>query len=309
MKIPEIDATVLFDDAHPEYEASLAQVRVAAQDIGFMTLKGTHLTEANVRQVLDVYRCFFRLPASTKAAYDMSKTGSNRGWGAPGAEQVDPDANPDFKEVFDCGLELGVDDSLAEHTYYAPNRWPDEPADFRAIVTNYYEQATAISLSLLCAIARAIGEPANYFSDKFDKPMALLRGNFYPSRPADVTDRDFGIAPHTDYGCLTLLATDGSPGLEVQTHNSGWMPVNASPGTFIINFGEMLQMWSGGRVVATRHRVIGGTNERISIPFFFNPRYDVNVAPPGREEMMLAGDHLSRRYDQTYVHRQLSDKQ
>ena len=229
--------------------------------------------------------------------------------GCPGAEQVDPSANPDFKEVFDCGLELSADDSLAEHTYYAPNCWPDEPADFRAIVTDYYAQATDISLSLLCAIAEAIGEPANYFADKFDKPMALLRGNFYPSRPADVTDKDFGIAPHTDYGCLTLLATDGSPGLEVETRKSGWMPVNASPGTFIINFGEMLQMWSGGRVVATPHRVIGGVNERISIPFFFNPRHDVNVAPPALDEVRLAGDHLSRRYDQTYVHRQSSVNQ
>ena len=309
MKIPEIDARVLFDAGHPGYEASLAQVRAAAEDIGFMTLTGTHLTGAEVRQVLDAYQRFFKLPESAKAVYNMAKTGSNRGWGAPGAEQVDPSANPDFKEVFDCGLELSADDSLAEHTYYAPNRWPDEPADFRGIITDYYTQATDISLSLLCAIAEAIGEPANYFADKFDKPMALLRGNFYPSRPADVTDKDFGIAPHTDYGCLTLLATDGSPGLEVQTRKSGWMPVNASPGTFIINFGEMLQMWSGGRVVATPHRVIGGVNERISIPFFFNPRHDVNVAPPGIDEVRLAGDHLSRRYDQTYVHRQSSVNQ
>ncbi len=309
MKIPEIDARVLFDAGHPGYEASLAQVRAAAEDIGFMTLTGTHLTGADVRLVLDAYHRFFKLPKSTKAVYDMAKTGSNRGWGAPGAEQVDPSANPDFKQVFDCGLELSSDDSLAAHTYYAPNCWPDEPADFRVIVTNYYAQATDISLSLLCAIAQAIGEPANYFADKFDKPMALLRGNFYPSRPADVTDKDFGIAPHTDYGCLTLLATDGSPGLEVQTRKSGWVPVTASPGTFIINFGEMLQMWSGGRVVATPHRVIGGVNERISIPFFFNPRHDVNVAPPDLDEVRLAGDHLSQRYDQTYVHRQSSVKQ
>lgn len=309
MKIPEIDAKELFDTGHSGYGASLDQVRVASEDIGFMTLTGTHMTRADVLQVLDIYQRFFRLPVNTKVAYDMAKTGSNRGWGAPGAEQVDPNANPDFKEVFDCGLELGVDDPLAEHTYYAPNRWPEEPADFRAIVTNYYKQVTDISLSLLCAIAQAIGEPANYFADKFDKPMALLRGNYYPPRPADVTDKDFGIAPHTDYGCLTLLATDGSPGLEVKTRQSGWVPVNAGPGTFIINFGEMLQMWSSGRVVATPHRVIGGVNERISIPFFFNPRHDVNIAPRNINEARLAGDYLTGRYDQTYVHRQSSAKQ
>ena len=84
MKIPEIDARVLFDAGHPGYEASLAQVRAAAEDIGFMTLTGTHLTGADVRQVLDAYHRFFKLPESAKAVYNMAKTGSNRGWGAPG---------------------------------------------------------------------------------------------------------------------------------------------------------------------------------------------------------------------------------
>lgn len=309
LTIPEFDAGVLFDASHPDYPASLEQVRIAAEEIGFLTLRGTLLSQADVRKVLDIYREFFLLPASAKDAYDMSKTGSNRGWGAPGAEQVDPTANPDFKEVFDCGLELNAEDPLSTHTYYAPNRWPDSPAQFRTIVSGYYDQATAISLALLSVISRALGEPADYFLDKFDKPMALLRGNYYPPRPSDASEKDFGIAPHTDYGCLTLLATDGSPGLEVQTRHDGWLPVSAAPGTFIINFGEMLQMWTNGRVVATPHRVIGGTQERISIPFFFNPRFDANVAPWSSGEVRLAGEHLSRRYDQTYVHRQHDTRQ
>ena len=85
MKIPEIDARVLFDAGHPGYEATLAQVCAAVEDIGFMTLTNTHLTKADVRQVLDAYRHFFKLPESTKAVYDMPQTGSNRGWGTSGA--------------------------------------------------------------------------------------------------------------------------------------------------------------------------------------------------------------------------------
>jgi isopenicillin N synthase-like dioxygenase len=265
------------------------------------------MTAGDVREVMDLYREFFQLPRAAKAAYDMAATGSNRGWGAPGAEQVDPTANPDYKEVFDCGLELDTNDPLSTHTYYAPNRWPADPPSFKPVVSQYYDQATTISLALLSAIATAIGQPAGYFADKFDKPMALLRGNYYPPRPRSATDRDFGIAPHTDYGCLTLLATDGSAGLEVQMRDHQWIPVCADPGTFVINFGEMLQMWTGGRVVATPHRVIGGSHERISIPFFFNPRFDANVAPWGSKQVLLAGEHLSKRYDQTYVHRQQTE--
>ena len=234
----------------------------------------------------------------------MARTGSNRGWGAPGAEQVNPAANPDFKQVFDSGMELSADDPLSSHTYYAPNQWPEQPAEFRKIILNYYRQATSIALLVLSAVAQAIGERADYFDDKFDKPMALLRGNYYPPRPTDAGEHDFGIAPHTDYGCLTFLATDGTPGLEIRTREHGWLAVSEPPGVFIINFGEMLEMWTSGKVIATEHRVVGSATERLSVPLFFNPRHDVNVAPQGSEKRVLAGEHLRQRYDGTYVHRQ-----
>ncbi|MEO1363090.1 MAG: 2OG-Fe(II) oxygenase family protein, partial [Pseudomonadota bacterium] len=112
------------------------------------------------------------------------------------------------------------------------------------------------------------------------------------------------IATHTDYGCLTLLATDGSPGLEVRRRGGGWIPVSAPPGEFIINFGEMLEFWTAGRVKATPHRVVGGMAERLSVPLFFNPTYDTDVAPPGADAPVLAGEHLSARFRETYVHLQ-----
>ena len=82
-----------------------------------------------------------------------------------------------------------------------------------------------------------------------------------------------------------------------------WRPVQADPGTFIINFGEMLEMWTDGQIRATPHRVVGGAHERISIPLFFNPVYDTNVTPPGAAPLS-AGEHLSRRYQETYTHLQ-----
>jgi len=302
MSIPSVNAQALFNAEHAEHKQALLQVEQAALDVGFMTVFNTDITGAQVNQVLDAYRRFFELPVEEKKPFDMASSNSNRGWGGAGAEQVDPEANPDFKEIFDSGPELSPDDPLSQQTYYAANRWPSQPADFAPIVQQYYKSATAVSLQLLSAVAATIGESADYFNDKFDKPMALLRGNFYPPRPATATSRDFGIAPHTDYGCLTLLATDGQAGLEVQHRDGGWIPLQANPGTFIINFGEMLQYWTGGRVVATPHRVIGGEASRMSMPFFFNPRFDVDVAPRGSEKTFLAGDHLSRRYDETYVH-------
>ncbi|MFD1341954.1 2OG-Fe(II) oxygenase family protein [Litorisediminicola beolgyonensis] len=154
---------------------------------------------------------------------------------------------------------------------------------------------------LLAGLAQALGEDAGYFASRFDKPMALLRGNYYPQRPDWAGANDYGIAPHTDYGCLTLLGSDGVPGLEVLAATGDWVPVTAEPGTFVINFGEMLELWTAGQVKATLHRVRGSSQERISVPLFFNPNFDADVAPKGAAPI-LAGDHLSKRFEETYLH-------
>ena len=73
------------------------------QEYGFLIVHNTSLSATDVVQVTDRYRQFFHLPEAEKAHVSMAKTGSNRGWGASGSEQVDPNANPDYKEVFDSG--------------------------------------------------------------------------------------------------------------------------------------------------------------------------------------------------------------
>lgn len=298
--IPRIDAVSL-RDGDP---LTLDALRVAAHEVGFLTLTGTALDAARVNQVIGAYRGFFRLPEADKRVVDMSRTGSNRGWGAAQSEQVDPEANPDYKQVYDCGFELSAGDPLRAEglSVYADNLWPDQPPGFRTLIQAYYRDALVVAMQTLQGIARAIDAPEDYFDDKFTRPMALLRGNYYPERPDWAGAKDFGIAAHTDYGCLTLLATDGVPGLEVQMRDGGWLPVEAQPGTFIINFGEMLEMWTEGQVVATPHRVKGSAQERISVPMFFNPNHDANVAPPGTGRVIRAGDHLAKRFNETYLH-------
>lgn len=300
--IPRFDFAALAEPGHSGYREAREAVRLGAHEVGFLTVFNTPIARDRVEELIAAYRAFFRLPKDQKSAVDMARTGSNRGWGAPLSEQVDPGANPDYKEVFDCGVPLPEDDPFASLSVYAPNLWPEGCPGFRETVETYIRDAMGVARALLRGVADAIGEDPVFFDDKFDRPMALLRGNFYPERPADAGERDFGIATHTDYGCLTLLATDGSPGLEVRRRGGGWIPLAAPPGEFIINFGEMLEMWTGGRVVATPHRVKGTDAERISVPLFFNPNHDTNVAPIGSGKVILAGDHLSKRFDETYVH-------
>ena len=298
--IPRIDAREMISRA-PE---TMAELRRAAQEVGFMTLVNSDLTPEDVLRVIDAYRAFFQLPEAAKEPVNMARTGANRGWGAPYSEQVDPNANPDYKQVFDSGLALPANDPLAHLTCYAPNQWPDQPAGFKQTVEDYADRAVGVAMDTLRGIIAAVGLPEGSFDQAFTKPMTLLRGNYYPSRPVDAGLNDFGIAAHTDYGCVTLLATDGVAGLEVQQRDGSWLAVQAEPGTFIINFGEMLESWTNGRIKATLHRVIGTSQERVSVPLFFNPNYDTNVAPLGSGGTLLAGDHLERRFRETYLHLQ-----
>jgi isopenicillin N synthase-like dioxygenase len=63
------------------------------------------------------------------------------------------------------------------------------------------------------AFARDLGLRTDFFDDKFDRPMATLRLLHYPASPSAAA-APTGAGAHTDYGNLTLLATDDVGGLE-----------------------------------------------------------------------------------------------
>jgi isopenicillin N synthase-like dioxygenase len=86
-------------------------------------------------------------------------------------------------------------------------------------------------------------------------------------------------APHTDSGFVTLLAQDGVPGLQARSRTGQWIDVPPLEGTLVVNFGQVLEQWSAGRIRATEHRVLGTGVERFSIPFFYEARADAIIAP------------------------------
>lgn len=133
--IPWLDAGSLEnleDDA-------LERLKWAAHELGFLVVTGTQMNAHDVTEVIESYRRFFSQGDAQKQVVSMVRTGSNRGWGPSKSEQVNPKANPDYKEVFDCGLELPAHDPMAELSVYAANRWPEQPVDFAPKVQNYFK--------------------------------------------------------------------------------------------------------------------------------------------------------------------------
>ena len=50
----------------------------------------------------------------------------------------------------------------------------------------------------------------------------------------------YDAGAHTDWGVLTVLATDENPGLQIFTEGK-WAHVKPVPATFVINLGDMLE--------------------------------------------------------------------
>jgi hypothetical protein len=81
------------------------------------------------------------------------------------------------------------------------------------------------------------------------------------------------------------------------------------PGIFVINIGDMLELWTNGAFVATHHRVREAPEERYSFPLFFNVDYHTEVKPlpqfaseSDARRALRAGEHLFAQTAQTFAY-------
>jgi isopenicillin N synthase-like dioxygenase len=220
-------------------------------------------------------------------------------------EALDPGQGPDMKEAFNVGFDLKPDDPdlLAGKPFRALNAWPDLPK-FRETLLAYYDACAALGARIHRAFSYDLGVETDYFAQKFDRPMATLRLLRYP---ASGGGERIGAGAHTDYGNLTLLATDDVGGLEVRTRSGDWIEAPATPRAFVVNIGDCLMRWTNDVYVSTPHRVVNRSGrERYSIAFFFDPNPEAEVAAipscvsegeRARYAPILAADYLKFRLD------------
>ncbi len=91
---------------------------------------------------------------------------------------------------------------------------------------------------------------------------------------------DVALGEHTDSGLLTLLIQDATGGLQALSTDDGWIDVEPRPGTVVVNLADCMQVWTNDRYRAAVHRVLPmDATDRMSIPYFFNPRIDAVVEP------------------------------
>jgi len=92
-----------------------------------------------------------------------------------------------------------------------------------------------------------------------------------------------GVGAHTDTNFVTLVLQDGVVG-GLQVFSAGqWIDVPCTGKNILVcNLGEQMEILSRGYFLATPHRVLANTNghqERISVPFFYNPKLSTLIEP------------------------------
>ena len=295
--IPLVDMGPLFDPSGRAWEIPDRALAGAARDIGFVCICGLPREAAPGPAERARLLAIFGLDhAAKRRLYRRKFAPENpnvyRGW-----FPLQP-GNLTSKEGIDFGGDLihgaaiiAPGDPLRE-----PSPLPQEGElpGWRDALAGYYVAMEQVAQTLMRSLARGLGLRQDYFDDSFRRGLSTLRLIRYPPRDsaelATVQDPALWVdfkgtrryivgAQHTDSGFVTLLAQDGVPGLQARSRFGEWIDVPPLEGTLAVNFGQVLEQWSAGRIRATEHRVLGSGRERFSIPFFYEARSDAMIAP------------------------------
>jgi len=260
-RIPTVDLRPWLSGDADTRAAIARTVDEALQTAGFLLVTGHGVDPALRAGVREAARAFFALPAEVKERYAVKVGG--RGWLGPGAEangySEGTETPPDLKESLSFATHEPFDDPIVNAEWYAPNVWPAEAPELRALCEEYLDRMGELEKELLTLLGDALGLESDFFSRNMDHPTYGFNINWYPGIEVvgEPEPGQFRIGPHTDFGTVTILDRQaGKGGLQVYTDEGGWEDAPFDPAAFTINIGDLMARWTGDRWRSGRHRVL-----------------------------------------------------
>ncbi|XP_071691770.1 protein LATERAL BRANCHING OXIDOREDUCTASE 1-like [Rutidosis leptorrhynchoides] len=283
--IPQIDISPLINLYSIDYTSEsiqdlVAEIREACKNWGFFQVYNHGVPLESREKIMLAAKRFYDQPVEAKRKVRRDEANPQGYYDTEHTKNV-----RDWKEVFDITVQNPTkmfashevdDDRITEYI----NRWPQHPPELRETCEAYVKDVQQLSYKLMELISLSLNLPANRFEPFFSKDQtSFIRLNHYP--PCPVPDLALGVGRHKDAIALTILAQDDVGGLEVKRKTDGeWIFVKPTPNTFIINVGDIIQVWSNDRYESVEHRVmVNSSKERFSIPFFLSPSYYTVVEP------------------------------
>lgn len=276
--VPVVDLGAFLDGS--DKAAVARRTADICERIGFLYVSNHGVPEATIAAARAAALGFFDLPEERKREVHMARQRNHRGWRGFGEVNLDPNGPKDIKESYKVGPELPADDPdyLAGQRMYGPNAWPPGLPGFREAVWAYFEAVDRLRADLFRLFAMALDLPEAHFAPFVTRPIAQLNLVHYPALPADAP-RASGVGAHTDYECFTILWQDENGGLEARDAAGRWVAVPPIPGTFVVNIGDMMALWSNDRFASTLHRASNTSGRRrLSFPMFCGTNHDAVIA-------------------------------
>nr|CAB3484039.1 unnamed protein product [Digitaria exilis] len=154
---------------------------------------------------------------------------------------------------------------------------PDPPASdelpesCRDVLFEYAKQVKNLGVRLFEVLSEALGLEPSYLTDIECNQRQIILSHYYP--PCPQPELAIGTSRHSDSGFLTILLQDEIGGLQI-LHEDRWVDVTPTPGAFIVNIGDLMQLISNDKFSSVEHRVVAKNAEpRVSIACFFSTHF------------------------------------
>ncbi|XP_057737325.1 jasmonate-induced oxygenase 2-like isoform X1 [Arachis stenosperma] len=280
--IPVIDLSpITSNNTSPSaMDALTKEIGSACKEWGFFQVTNHGVPVSLRRNLLEASKKFFSQSLEDKKKVSRDESSPSGYYESEYTKDV-----RDWKEVFDFFAKEPTlfPATIDEHNHRVvqwTNKYPHYPPAFRDIIQEYIEEMEKLAYKLMELIAMSLGLEAKRFERFFIRGQtSFIRLNYYP--PCSFPHLALGVGPHKDESALTILAQDEVEGLEVKRKtNQEWVRVKPKSNDYIINLGDIIQVWSNDRYESVEHRaMVNCESERFSIPYFFFPTHDTEVKP------------------------------
>ncbi|TVU04515.1 hypothetical protein EJB05_47626, partial [Eragrostis curvula] len=285
LRLPVIDLARLRDPG--QRAAVLQTLDAACRDYGFFQVVNHGVGREVSGGVLDAARRFFELPFAERARYMTSDVRTTVRYGTSFNQA---------KDAVLCWRDFLKLVCQPNH-HRRQEVVPEWPAGVRDAASRYAMANHALFLELMDALLQAllgISSGGGLVGELASASSQMMTINCYPACPEP--ELTLGMPPHSDYGLLTLLLQDHVEGLQVM-HRGRWLTVQPAPGSFAVNVGDHLEIYSNGRYKSVLHRVrVNSTRPRISVASFHSVPAERTIGPAPE---LVDGDHNPPRYMDT----------